>query len=72
MLKDENMEPKINKRLKKAIIDTGMSQRDVSKLAGVKEWNLSLIARGRLNPTVDEQRRIARVLGVRPTDIFDR
>jgi len=64
------MKPEVNKKLKFKLIDLGLKQRDLARLACVSEWNVSLIARGRLVPTPAEQQRIAEALGCKPTDIF--
>lgn len=48
--------------LRDAIFRSGKSQREIAQLTGIQEADLSRIVRGRMNPTEDEQKALARVL----------
>ena len=60
-----------NKRLMLALVDVGLTQRELARRSGVHETTLSRIVNGRLIPSSDEARRIAKVLGRAPSDLFD-
>lgn len=51
-----------NIALKAALIERGLRQIDVSAKAGIDNAKFSHIIRGRMVPTQDEKRRIAKVL----------
>lgn len=59
-----------NIKLKKKIIDTGKTQRLVSREAGISESSLSWHISGRYNFTRVEQERIAEVLHCDSAEIF--
>ena len=48
----------------------GLSQYQLSKLAGISQATISHIERGMFIPTIDTAYRVAAVLGVRVDDIF--
>lgn len=56
--------------LKFALVRSGRTQRDVSLAAGIVETRFSDIVRGKCLPTVQERRRIARVLNLRVASLF--
>lgn len=56
------MEPKPNVALRVAIAASGETQRAIAARARVPETRFSAIARGRIVPSVAEQKRIARTL----------
>ena len=48
--------------LRDAIFRSGRLQREIARAAGISEADLSRIVRGRMNPTEDEQKAIAKAL----------
>lgn len=56
--------------LRDAIFRSGMSQREVAKLAGMPESYLSQIVRGRMNPTDTQIDAIAAALGQSADALF--
>jgi len=57
-------------QLKMAVVRLGVPQYVVAKRAGLSETRLSRIVQGRLQPTPDERRRLARVLGASENELF--
>jgi transcriptional regulator with XRE-family HTH domain len=57
--------------LKAAILQRGLSQRELSKLSAIAENRLSTIIRGWTNPRPDERAAIARVLHQSESVLFD-
>ena len=53
---------KKNTRLKKAIIDLGLTQREFSKESGINEWYLSTFINGRYAPRPDQKATIVGTL----------
>jgi transcriptional regulator with XRE-family HTH domain len=64
------MMPRINIRLKTAILKSGLSQFEVARRAGISAGSLSQIVHYWFNPTLEMRERIASVLGVEVKDIF--
>ena len=64
------MKPRINMRLKTAILKSGLSQFEVARRAGISAGSLSQIIHYWFNPTQEMRERIASVLGVEVKDIF--
>jgi transcriptional regulator with XRE-family HTH domain len=60
----------MNIKLKLALIQSGRSQFEVAQQLGISETRLSRLVRGRLPPSDDEAKRIARILRVSPTQLF--
>ena len=56
--------------LRDAIFRSGRSQREIARAAGIGEAELSRIVRGRMNPTPEEQKAIAKVLRQDPVQLF--
>jgi transcriptional regulator with XRE-family HTH domain len=65
------MTPKMNKKLKIAIIENDLTQRKLSDRSGLSEWQISMIVNGRMIPTASEQERIANALGRSPKRLFE-
>lgn len=61
---------KKNRKLVLALLDEGLTQREVSKKSGVNESRLSLIKNGRLIPSKAEAEKIAKLLECDPSDLF--
>jgi len=61
---------KINKAIKKRIIDFNMTQRELSVLTEIPEATLSLIICGHLSPTLVQMRQISRILDSHVDDLF--
>ncbi len=59
-----------NKRLKMALFDRGITQRELAFYAGVNEGRLSRIVRGYELPTDEIRRNVADFLGVKEAAIF--
>ena len=59
-----------NKQLKIAIIERGLSQRQLAAAAGMHEATLSLIVNGVYNPSAGQREKIARILERPPEDLF--
>jgi DNA-binding XRE family transcriptional regulator len=64
--------PQFSKQLKKAMIDREMSQKTLAELSRLPRQYINMIANGRLNPTFEQQCRIAKALNVDPAKVFDR
>jgi len=56
--------------LRRAILDDGRPQYILARLIETTETRLSRIVCGRAAPTLDEQRRLAEVLGVEAAKLF--
>ena len=61
---------RLNKNLKHAFIDRGMSQREVCKAAGMAEATLSLIVNGIYVPSAAQKDSIARTLDYTVEELF--
>lgn len=61
------MKAEPNVALKVAIVESGRSQRVLSRVARIPETRLSHIVRGRIEPTAKEMERISKALA-RPVD----
>ena len=59
----------MNKKLKVALLESGMHQYEVAKRAGLSETDLSRLVTGRRPPTRDELCRLAAALGLRVQDL---
>ena len=64
------MNRQLNKRLKFALIDREMKQRELARAAGMGEATLSLIINGVYVPSTEQQTTIARILNKSPGDLF--
>ena len=58
------MEWSLGKALKKARIDTGISQRELARRTGLRQSHLSLIENDRHDPSATIVRTLAQALGV--------
>ena len=58
-------------KFKKAVADSGLSQRRLGKLAGVNHTLLSLYVHGRFNLNEKERKKIAKVLKMPESAIFN-
>jgi transcriptional regulator with XRE-family HTH domain len=56
-------------KLKLALVSSGRHAYEIARDIGIGETRLSRIANGRITPTSEEAARIARVLGLDPTDV---
>jgi transcriptional regulator with XRE-family HTH domain len=65
------MKPNLNKRLKFAIIESELTQRELSRMTGIRESQISMIVNGRMIPTISEQERIAYALNCSPKRLFE-
>jgi len=65
------MYPKPNKRLKKALIDAGLSQRELAEVVGMGESRISQVFNGHLLISRDMQSKIAAALKKRAKELFD-
>lgn len=61
----------MNKRLKHAIIESGRPQYIIAQELGIAETALSRIVHRGIVPRPAMQRKIAKVLGVTPEELFD-
>lgn len=59
-----------NFRLKIAILEAGLTQRELARRVGLHESLVSLIARGRYNPDPLQEARIATALGRDVSELF--
>jgi transcriptional regulator with XRE-family HTH domain len=59
-----------NRNLKIKILDVGISQRELAKKAGIPESHFSMALHGRYNLTVQQQDRVATILGCSTGEIF--
>lgn len=60
----------MNINLKLALIQSGQTQFEIAHQVGISETRLSRLVRGRLPPSEEEAKRIARILRVSPTQLF--
>lgn len=60
-----------NSKLKDAVFKLGRHQYEVAREVGISETRLSRLVQGRAEPTVGERTRLAKVLGVDETDLFE-
>lgn len=60
----------INIPLKVAILESGLTQRDLARLSGLHENYISMLVRGRLNPNEAEKQKISAVVGKEPQHLF--
>ena len=58
-------------KLKMAILNSGRHQYEVAHDAGIPETRLSRIILGRVDPSAEERRCIARALRATERDLFD-
>lgn len=61
----------LNKRLKHALIEKELKQRQVARGAGISEATFSLIVNGIYIPSEAQQIAIARILGESPEELFN-
>ena len=61
-----------NWELDRAIRESGNDAQDIAKLAGMDPGTFSLIKRGRIRPTDEEEKRIAEALGLPVNKLFMR
>lgn len=59
----------LGKKIKKAILDSGLSQKDLSKKTGIKQQVLSDWVNGRRNPKIEALKKIAKATRV-PLNFF--
>lgn len=59
-----------NLTLKFAIIETGRTQREIAQRAGMSELRLSQIVTGRIPPTVEDKRALAKTLRRTQASLF--
>lgn len=59
-----------NRDLKIKVLDSGLSQREIAKRAGIPESHFSMVLHGRYNLTIEQQERIAEILGCGVNEIF--
>lgn len=59
-----------NKALKVQIFGSGLTQKEVARLAGVPEMYISLVVQGKMLLNPERQSKIAEVLGCRVDEIF--
>jgi transcriptional regulator with XRE-family HTH domain len=64
------MEPTPNVALRTAIVAANVTQREIAARARIHEARFSGIARGRIVPSKDEQKRIARALRTSVDHLF--
>jgi transcriptional regulator with XRE-family HTH domain len=64
------VERKVNKTLKITLVQKDFTNRKLAALAGIPESTLSMILRGILIPTPQQQKKIADVLECSPREIF--
>ena len=60
----------VNDRLRTARLLARLTQHELGQKAGVKEWNISRLETGRAEPTREERKRIAAVLGKKTYELF--
>jgi transcriptional regulator with XRE-family HTH domain len=60
-----------NRRLAAARVLAGLTQRELARLVGSREIEISRIEKGRVRPDRDVKRRIAEALGTPAFEIFD-
>jgi transcriptional regulator with XRE-family HTH domain len=60
-----------NRRLAAARVLAGLTQRELARLVGSREIEISRIEKGRVRPDRDVKRRIAEALGRPAFEIFD-
>jgi len=65
------MEWSLGKALKKARIDTGISQRELARRTGLRQSHLSLIENDRHDPSATIVRTLAQALGVSSDYLLD-
>ena len=58
-------------KLKLRLLQKGISQRQVAKVAGVHESTLSLIVTGKYLPNQNQIDKIARAVGEEPEELFE-
>ena len=59
-----------NRNLKIKVLDSGLSQRELAKQAGIPESHFSMALHGKYNLTVKQQEKIAEILGCGVDEIF--
>lgn len=60
----------MNLALKIAIVESGLSQTEIAKIAGIHESRLSYLVNGHRDATEAEQKTLARILKRKPTQLF--
>lgn len=61
----------VGERLRRRRSDAGLSQERLGELAGVDRSYVSLVERGRVNPTVTTLVRLATAAGMNPGELLD-
>lgn len=61
---------KLGKKIKAARNETGLTQKDVAERAGTSTNHYAQIEQGRANPSFLLLTKIAKVLGIKSSDIF--
>ena len=61
----------VGERLRRQREKGGLSQERLGQLAGVDRGYVSLVERGRVNPTVTTLVRLAAAVGMNPGDLLD-
>lgn len=61
----------VGERLRRRRADAGLSQERLGELAGVDRGYVSLVERGKVNPTVTTLVRLASAAGMNPGDLLD-
>jgi len=60
-----------NWAMEKALRDNGLEQGGLAKLAGIAEGTISNIKRGRMRPTDEEEKKIAKALKMPRGELFN-
>lgn len=60
----------VNERLRTARLIARLTQHQLAQKAGLREWNISRIETGRAEPTDEERKRIAAILGKKTYELF--
>jgi transcriptional regulator with XRE-family HTH domain len=63
--------PAIRSHLREAILDHGLTQRDLAELAGVSDATVRCALRQDGNPSLDDVLRIARALDATVSELFE-